>query len=88
MPPRRPINARSRILSAKTYAAVVAMARCDPAIAATSDQWDSDPLLLNCDGESLLLDSDPAPRSRRLFHQIHRSRPEHECPIWLEFLKP
>ena len=53
-----PANARARILSAKTYAAVVTMARSDPAIAATVDQWDADPMALNCDGEALMLDSD------------------------------
>ena len=40
-------KARKAIASAKTIAAVVTLARADHRIAATVDQWDGDPWLLN-----------------------------------------
>src|SRR4051812_45319490 len=44
-----PLKERRRILSAKTVAAVVSLARSDLALAAVVDQWDADQMALNCD---------------------------------------
>ena len=40
----------TQICSAKTVAAVVALARADRRLAATTEQWDADPWLLNTPG--------------------------------------
>ncbi|MBX3583386.1 MAG: hypothetical protein KF810_15990 [Rhizobiaceae bacterium] len=84
-----PDGARSRILSAKTFAAVVSMARSDPSIAATVDQWDTNLFALNCNGEAVMLDGD----TRRpaiagdYFTKSTTVRPDGDCPLWLKFLK-
>ncbi|GLS37229.1 phage/plasmid primase P4 [Mesorhizobium tianshanense] len=78
-----------RILSAKTVAAVVALARSDSALAAVVDQWDEDPMALNCDGEVVQLDADGC--SRRVIPGDYMTKstavgPGDGCPLWLEFL--
>ncbi len=46
-----PKKDQARLLSAKTVAAIVSLSRSDPALAAVVDQWDADPMALNCDGD-------------------------------------
>ncbi|RVD69863.1 MAG: hypothetical protein E5V62_03230 [Mesorhizobium sp.] len=84
-PPRE----RSRILSAKTVAAVVSLARSDERLAAVADQWDEDPMALNCDGEVVQLDADGGRRSVIPGDYMTKStavRPGGDCPLWNEFL--
>ena len=50
-------NKASQIASSKTINAVVTLARSDRRIAATVDQWDSDPLLLNTPAGVINLDT-------------------------------
>ena len=86
-----PKKDKARLLSAKTVAAVVTLARSDPALAAVIDQWDADPMALNCDGEVVQLDADGGfHRSAIAGDYFTRStavKPGGDCPLWLEFLE-
>ena len=86
-----PAKERARILSAKTVAATITLARSDPALAAVVDQWDADPMALNCDGEVVQLDADGGfHRSAIAGDYFTRStavQPGGDCPLWLEFLE-
>jgi putative DNA primase/helicase len=81
---------RKVIASAKTRAAVVALAGEDRRLAATVDQWDADPWLLNTpDG---VIDLRPgkvrAARADDYMTKITRVAPNAKCktPLWLAFL--
>jgi putative DNA primase/helicase len=76
------------IASAKTVAAIINLARADRRIAATSDQWDSDPWLLNAPGGIVDLLAGKARRSvpNDYMTKICAVGPGGECPLWLKFL--
>jgi len=84
-----PARDKARILSAKTFAAVVSTARSDLAIAATVAQWDADPVVLNCDGEAVMLLDDTRRPSipGDYFIKSTAVAPEGDCPLWMDFLK-
>jgi putative DNA primase/helicase len=76
------------LASSKTVNAVQSLARADRRLAATVNQWDADPWLLNTpDGTVDLRNSD-----RRLSQasdyitQCTAVAPGGECPLWLKFL--
>lgn len=74
--------------SAKTVAAVERLAKADRRLAATPEQWDADPWLLNTpDGvvdlrDGRLRDASPADYMTRLA----AASPGGSCPTWLAFL--
>jgi putative DNA primase/helicase len=81
-------NAKAAIASAKTVAAVERLARADRRIAATIDQWDCDPLLLNPPtGVVDLRTGDMrAHRAEDFMTKITAIAPGGECPLFLAFL--
>lgn len=76
------------VASAKTVAAVISLARADRRHAATIDQWDGDPWLLNTPAgivdlrTATMLPHDPA----RCMTKITAVAPEGACPRWKQFL--
>src|SRR5215813_1187461 len=80
----------ARILaSAKTVAAVERLAKADRRLAATMDQWDLDPLLLNMpDGTIDLRTGIIRPhRSGDYLTKVTAVAPGGDCPTWLAFLE-
>lgn len=81
-------NSRGRISSAKTVAAVASLARSDRRLAATVNQWDADPWLLNTPGGVVDLRTgdcrphDPADYMTK----ITAVAPEGDCQRWRAFL--
>jgi putative DNA primase/helicase len=77
-----------RLESAKTVAAVVQLARADRCIAATADQWDADPWLLNTpDGIVDLQIGELLPHRLKAYcTKMTAVSPGGECPLWLKFL--
>lgn len=77
------------VSSAKTIQNVVSLARSDPGIAATPENFDADPWLLNTPGGHVdlrsgqLLPHDAA----RLCTKIAGAAPFGECPTWRAFLR-
>jgi D5 N terminal like len=81
--------AATAIASAKTVAAVEKLVRSDRRIAATVDQWDADPWLLNTPAAAIDLRSG-ASCGRRAQAYLTKStavRPSGSCPLFREFLK-
>ena len=80
-------NAKAAIASAKTVAAVERLARADRRIAATIDQWDRDPLLLNTPaGVVGLRTGDMCPhRAEDFMTKTTATAPGGECPLSLHF---
>ncbi len=76
------------IASAKTVSAVERLARCDRRHAATVDQWDSDPWLLNNARGVIDLRSGANRSARPEDHmtKITAVAPGGDCPRWLKFL--
>lgn len=76
------------IASAKTVAAVERLAKSDRRLAATPDQWDSDPWLLNTPGGVLDLKSGDVRPHRPSDHitKCTSVAPLGECSTWLSFL--
>jgi putative DNA primase/helicase len=79
---------RSQLASAKTVAATLSLARADRRIAATIEQWDSDPWLLNTPGGIVDL---CAGQSRLAIPQDYMTKmtavaPGGACPRFLAFL--
>ena len=76
------------IASAKTIAAVERLAKADRAHAATIDQWDADPWLLNTPGGMVdLRTGHMRPhRPEDYCTKITAVAPGGECPRWLKFL--
>ena len=76
---------------AKTVAAVISLARADPRIAATDDQWDADPWLLNTPGGVVDLKTGERrpPRPGDYMTKITAVAPDGRCPCprWDAFLK-
>jgi putative DNA primase/helicase len=77
-----------RVLSSKTIAAVVQIARADRRLAATIDQWDDDPLALNTpDGVVDLRTGNVRPHSPEDYvTKTTAVGPGGECPLWMKFL--
>jgi putative DNA primase/helicase len=78
----------SRVASAATVAAVERLARADRRHAATVDQWDAGPWLLNTPGGVVELQSGrltPAARENYMT-KITAVAPAGSCPLWLRFL--
>jgi putative DNA primase/helicase len=77
------------LASAKAVAAVERLAQCDRQLAATIDQWDADPWLLNTPGGVVDL------KTGRVRHasptdfmtKITAAAPGGPCPIWRKFLQ-
>jgi putative DNA primase/helicase len=80
---------RKRIASAKTRAAVVSLAGEDPRLAATADQWDTDPWLLNTpDGVvNLRTGQMRAQRPEDYMTKCTTVSPGGDCPKWKKFLE-
>ena len=78
----------NRMRSAGTIRAVENLARCDPRFAATLEQWDADPLLLNTpDGVVDLRTGLLRPARREDYMtRITAVGPGGDCPTWLRFL--
>jgi putative DNA primase/helicase len=76
------------LASAKTIAAVERVARSDPRLAATVDQWDADPWLLNTpDGVIDLRTCEMrAHRADDYITHVTAVAPGGTCPLWLAFL--
>jgi putative DNA primase/helicase len=81
-------SAAKSLASAKTVAAVERLATADRRLAATTDQWDADPWLLNTPGGVIDLQS-----GEILSHQptdymtkITAVPPKGPCPLWRKFL--
>jgi putative DNA primase/helicase len=78
------------IASAKTIAAVERLARCSPRLAATAEQWDADPWLLNTTGGIVDLRTGKIGKHRpeAFCTKITAVAPDVNCPIirWLKFL--
>jgi putative DNA primase/helicase len=77
-----------RIASASTVAAVERLARSDRRHAATVDQWDSDPWVLNTPGGAvdLLTGELRAPRREDYCTKVTGATPKAGCPLWITFL--
>jgi putative DNA primase/helicase len=77
-----------RIASAKTRAAVVSLASENPRIAATTDQWDADPWLLNTPGGVVDLRTGQMREHRPGDYMTKQTAvaPAGDCPRWKAFL--
>jgi putative DNA primase/helicase len=76
-------------LDAKTVAAVEKLAKADRRVAATVDQWDVDPWLLNTpDGMVDLRTGDTRAHRRNDYcTKLTAVAPGGDCPLWLAFLE-
>jgi putative DNA primase/helicase len=81
-------GAKAAIASAKTVAAVERLARADRRIAATVDQWDCDPWLLNTPSGvvDLRTGSSSPHRAEDYVTKITAVSPQGDCPLFLAFL--
>jgi putative DNA primase/helicase len=83
-------NRLRTIASAKTVAAVEKLARADHRLAATTDQWDSDPWLLNTPDGVIDLRTQKLREHRPEDHMTKMTSvgPDDSCqiPLWLKFL--
>jgi putative DNA primase/helicase len=75
------------VASAKTVAAVERLAKADRRLAATSEQWDADPWLLNTPDGIIDLRSGEmrSARPEDYCTKITAVAPGGECPLWLSF---
>ena len=81
-------NLASRIASRQTVAAIVSLARADRRLAATVEQWDTDPWLLNTEDGTIDLHTG-AKRAHNPGDYITKSTaaaPGGACPLFLRFL--
>jgi putative DNA primase/helicase len=78
----------SRVSSAATVAAIERLVRADRRHAATVDQWDSDPWLLNTPGGIVDLRTARIEEHRRADYctKITAASPGGDCPLWDAFL--
>ncbi len=81
-------KAAAALASSKTVAAVSSLARADRRIAATIDQWDADPWLLNTPGGVVDLRTGTMRQHRPddFMTKITAVAPGGECPLWHQFL--
>lgn len=77
------------LTSASAVAAVERLAKADRALAATIDQWDTDPWLLNSPGGIVdLRTGEIGPhRPDAYMTKMAAAAPGGDCPLWLSFLK-
>lgn len=82
-------RAGAELASAKKVAAVERLARSDPAHAATVDQWDADPWLLNTPGGVVNLRTGELRPHDPCDHltKSTAATPGGECPTWRRFLE-
>ena len=87
-PQKPPSQAAKELTSAKTVAAVERMARADRRLAATVDQWDADPWLLNTPAGviDLRTGSCATHRASDYMTKITAVAPGSGCPLWRAFL--
>jgi hypothetical protein len=80
---------RKKIASAKTRAAVVSLAGEDPRLAATVDQWDTDPWLLNTPNGVVDLRTGKMREHRAEDYMTKQAAvsPSGDCPRWKEFMR-
>ena len=78
-----------RIASRKTIAAVEQLAKADTRLAATTDQWDSDPWLLNTPGGTVDLHTGQIHPHKPTDYctKITAVAPGGECPLWHELFE-
>lgn len=81
-------NMARAIASARTRAAVLSLARENPRIAATTEQWDADPWLLCTPDGTIDLRTGEMRESRPEDYstRITAVSPGGECPTWMAFL--
>lgn len=81
-------NVAQRVTSANTVAAVERLARSDRRHAATVDEWDADPWVLNTPGGLVNLHTgDLRPSDRTAYcTKVTAVAPRGTCPLWLAFL--
>ena len=84
-----PSKIKRTLTSAKTVAAIVNLARSDPRLAATVDQWDADPWLLNTPAGVFDLRKGEQREHKPDDYLTHMTAvaPEGPCPTWQTFLK-
>jgi putative DNA primase/helicase len=77
------------LASAKTVASVERLAKADRRMAATMEQWDIDPMLLNTpEGVvDLVTGRLREHRASDFMTRMTAAAPEGDCPTWIEFLK-
>src|SRR5690349_2061137 len=84
------IKFKVAIASAKTVAAVERLAKADPRLAATAEQWDTDPWVLNTPAGLVDLRTGDLRPSRPVDYntKVTGVAPDSRCPIttWLAFL--
>jgi putative DNA primase/helicase len=82
-------NERKRIASAKTRAAVVSLASEDRRLAATVEQWDANPWLLNTPDGVVDLHTGKLREHRPHDYMTKQTAasPAGACPMWKKFLK-
>jgi putative DNA primase/helicase len=87
-PEARTPTERRRIASAKTRAAVVSLASEDRRLAATTEQWDADPWLLNTPDGVVDLHTGKLREHRAADYMTKQTAasPKGECPLWMKFL--
>ncbi len=78
----------TRLAAAATVAAVERLARADRRHAATVEQWDSDPWLLNTPAGTVDLRTGAihAHDRRQYLTKLAAAGPDGDCPLWLRFL--
>jgi putative DNA primase/helicase len=82
-------RAAIKIAAAQTVAAIERLARADRRHAATVEQWDSDPWLLNTPAGTVDLRTGEILEHRRddSITKMTATAPSGDCPLWLQFLE-
>jgi putative DNA primase/helicase len=82
-------RAAMKIAAAQTVTAIERLARADRRHAATVEQWDVDPWLLNTPAGTVDLRSGEMHEHRRIEYitKMTMAGPGVNCPLWLQFLK-
>jgi putative DNA primase/helicase len=85
----REMRVRMSVASAKTVAAVEKLAKADRRLAATVDQWDADPWLLNTPGAVIDLRTGVSrpPRATDYMTKTTAVSPGGDCPLWKSFIE-
>jgi len=80
---------RAKLAAVATYCAAEKAARCDPTHAATAQEWDADPWLLNTVGGVIDLRVGQLREHRRgdRMTKLTTATPHGDCPRWHTFLK-
>jgi putative DNA primase/helicase len=80
---------RRRVASAKTRAAVVSLAGEDRRLAATTEQWDTDPWLLNTPEGVIDLHTGKLRKHQPTDYMTNQTAvsPKRQCPRWMAFLQ-